>query len=383
MNIRKYLKKGRYLVFLGFIVAIALGALGCVKGLAPIGWSGGATENGTIYVGARDGTLTAVDIADSSRQKAEALKGQSQGGLFGCNAAYGEGCSGAVSHVAIYGTPAFAGDLVYIGGYNGKVYAYSTSNLAVRWVYPRDTYVKPIVGSVVTDGSQVYFGDSSGTFYALNAATGDLVWSYQTGDKIWGAPTISDGTVYIGSFDKKLYALNAADGTLKWTFEAGGSFIAPPVVKDGVLYVGAFDREFYAIDAATGQQKWSFRAGNWFWSRGVIISDVIYVPCLDGKVYELRLSDGAEVTSYDTGENIPSGLALDGTNLILASENGTVYKIDTVANKMTTLTTIDKLTVDGPVLIDNGIIYIQDSSNQLIRIDEETGAVMTPIALTS
>jgi outer membrane protein assembly factor BamB len=380
--IRKLRKTGRLLIFIGVIIAIGLGSLGCVRGLAPIGWSGGAAQNGTIYVGARDGTLTAVTLADNSRQKGEVLKAKSQSGLFGCNAAYGGGCAGASSTVAIYGTPAFAGDLVYIAGYNGKIYAYAADNLATRWVYPRDSYIDPIVGSVVTDGQQLYFGDSSGTVYALNAATGDLDWSYKTGDKIWGTAAVVDGTVYIGSFDKKLYAFNAADGTVKWTFEAGGSFIATPVVQDGVIYVGAFDRTFYAIDAATGQQKWSFRAGNWFWSPAVISGTTVYAACLDGKVYALRMSDGSQLASYDTGDSIPSGIVSTGTAVIVAGETGIIHKIDTATGQMTTLATLEKTTIDGPVLLYDGNIYIQNGSYQLVRIDATNGAV-TFISLAS
>ena len=382
METRKARKTGRLLLLIGLVLVIGLGSLGCVRGLAPIGWSGGAVDSGKIFVGARDGTLTAVSLADGSRQKGEALKGQSQGGLFGCSAVYGGGCSGASSVVAIYGTPAFANGLVYIAGYNGKVYAYNVDNLATRWVYPRDGYIEPIVGSVVTDGVLVYFGDTSGTVYALDSVTGDLVWSYQTGDKIWGTPAIVQGALYVGSFDKKFYALNASDGSVKWTFEADGSFIAAPVVSDGVVYVGAFDRKFYAIDAATGAEKWSYQAGNWFWSRPVIANGIIYAASLDGKVYALK-RDGSLVTSYDLGEPIPSAPAVSGTSVIVANNAGTVYKIDTLSNQMATLATLDKVTIDGPITVNDGIIYIQNSEYQLIRINVNDGSVMQPLSLVS
>jgi outer membrane protein assembly factor BamB len=379
---RKAWKTGRLVALVGIIIVLGLASLGCVRGLAPIGWSGGAEQNGKIFVGARDGTLTAITVDDLSRQKGEVLTGKSQGGLFGCSAVYGGGCSSGSSAVAIYGTPAFAADLVYIAGYNGRVYAYNTENLAVRWVYPRDAFLEPIVGSVVTDGARLYFGDSSGTVYALDATTGDLVWSQTTGDKVWGTAAVVDGTVYIGSFDKKLYALDAADGTVKWTFEAGGSFIATPVVRDGVVYVGAFDRSFYALDAATGTEKWSFRAGNWFWSKPVIVNDVIYAPSLDGNVYALR-PDGALLTKYDLGSPVPSAPVVFGTDVIVANDAGTVYKIDTAAKQLTTLATLEETTIDGPVLLYDGIIYIQNSKYELVRIDASSGAQLTAVPLVS
>ena len=87
------------------------------------------------------------------------------------------------------------------------------------------------------------------------------------------------------------------------------------------------------------------------------------------------MSDGSLITSYDTKDTIPSGTALDGTSLIVAGESGAIHKIDTVTGQMTTLTTLDKATIDGPVLIYDGNIYIQETSNQLAKVDATTGAV--------
>ncbi len=44
--------------------------------------------------------------------------------------------------------------------------------------------------------------------YALDATTGDVRWSYRTGNEIFSSPVVSGNIVYIGSEDGKLYALN-------------------------------------------------------------------------------------------------------------------------------------------------------------------------------
>ena len=52
--------------------------------------------------------------------------------------------------------------------------------------------------------------------YALEAATGKLLWKYETGDKILGAPNWmkspeGDATwVLVGSYDNKLHCVDAA-----------------------------------------------------------------------------------------------------------------------------------------------------------------------------
>ena len=129
---------GRISLLLVMLVVSGLAISGCVKGLQPIGWSGGVVSDGTLFVGSKEGRLVAINTEDESRQWSEPLKATGQtGGFFGCEPAYGGGCGSGVAGVAIYGTPAVAGDLVYIGGYNGKVYAFTSNTLSIRWVYPR------------------------------------------------------------------------------------------------------------------------------------------------------------------------------------------------------------------------------------------------------
>jgi len=130
------------------VLAVSLVGLGCVKGLMPIGWSGGAVSDGTLFVGSKEGRLVAINLDDESRLWAESLRPVSQPGFLGCSPVMGGGCGGAAG-VAIYGTPVIYGELVYIAGYNGKIYAYNTEGLALRWVYPRESNLEPFVGGLV------------------------------------------------------------------------------------------------------------------------------------------------------------------------------------------------------------------------------------------
>ncbi|MFC1982067.1 PQQ-binding-like beta-propeller repeat protein, partial [Chloroflexota bacterium] len=180
----------------------------------------------------------------------------------------GFGCAPASTAVAIYGSPAVAEDegLVYIGGYNGKIYAFTPGRDEPRWVYPRERSLDgTVVGGLVVAQGRVYFGSSDGKVYALDANDGFKEWEFENGDKIWSTPVIDGDTLFIGSFDNKLYALNTADGSKKWEYETEGAIVATPVVHNNTVYIGSFDRYLYAIDATDGSLKWKFLAGNWFW----------------------------------------------------------------------------------------------------------------------
>jgi outer membrane protein assembly factor BamB len=370
------------------ILIIGIIGFSCVEGLRTVGWSGGGVSDSTLYVGTSEGRLVSVDLTDDSRHWAEKLAASSSGGgLFGCIPA-GGGCAGA-SGVAIYGTPSFSDELVYIAGYNGKIYAY-TKDLVTRWVYPREGYFEPIVGGVVVSEGKVFFGCSDGFVYALDAETGDFLWSFSTEgengkrEKIWSTPVVSDGTLYIGSFDKKVYAVNTADGIKKWEYLTGGIVTATPLVADGSVYVGSHDRYFYALNAGDGTPRWTYEAGNWFWAKPVIYEGKIYAGCLDGKVYVFGAATGNNLNTFELGGPLAAEPVIFEDNVIFCTREGTLYSINATQNTLRQLAVLseDDLKVNGPLAIDDGIVYIHTPDLLLRQVNAETGAILNTISLS-
>src|SRR5215471_2403450 len=118
------------------------------------------------------------------------------------------------------------------------------------------------------DESTVY-SVAGATLYALNATTGQILWTYALSNSslgIYGEPNIaSDGTIYFGSWDTYVYALTSA-GTLKWKFQTDGSIapLASPSLSpdEKRIYVGTGDPNsspggsIYAINS-NGTLAWS------------------------------------------------------------------------------------------------------------------------------
>jgi outer membrane protein assembly factor BamB len=384
----------RVAFLLALIIALGLVAFGCVSGLASIGWSGGTVSNGILYVGSQEGRLVAINLSDDSRLLSEAFVPVSQPGLFGCSAStgVGGGCSAGASVVPVYGTPVVSENLAYMAGYNGKVYAYNTTNLAVRWVYPREGNMSSIVGGVVVAQDKVFFGCSDGKVYALDAALGDYLWdSAATGDKIWGTPAVDGDTLYIGSFDKNLYAIDIKTGQAKWEqpFKTQGSIFATPLVDNGIVYIGSFDRHLYAVDTSTGKQIWQFpndedenKPGNWFWSQPVVWNGIIYAGCLDGSVYALNTDTGVEVARFDLGNAVSSQPVIVDSSVIFVNRKGVVYSINTGTSGIRQLADLEK-TINGPLATNGEIVYIHTEENILQRINVVTGALLSPVSLNS
>ena len=57
----------------------------------------------------------------------------------------------------------------------------------------------------VADGV-VYVGSYDGKVYALDAMTGAFIWSYATGGMVVSSPAVANNVVYVGSYNHVLYA---------------------------------------------------------------------------------------------------------------------------------------------------------------------------------
>jgi len=366
------------------LLVIAGGSGGCVSGMTPVGWSGAAVSDNTCFLGSGEGRLVTVNLVDEQRQWSDAMSTPS-GGFFSFLPSLG-GCSRAAA-VAVYGTPAISGDLVYLGAYNGKVYAYDKNNLRLQWTYPpgKDDYLEPIIGGVTVADGRVFFGvsdENSDVYnvYALDALNGNELWKYKTGGKVWSTPAINGDTLYIGSFDHYLYALNTADGSLRWRFATEGAISASPLYAGGTVYIGSFDQYLYAVDAASGGERWKFKGENWFWAKPVKVGDAIYAGCLDGNVYVLGADDGREITRFDLGGAVSSSPVISGDAVIFASQAGEVFRVDTADNALTLLASIGA-EVSGPLCEYDGIVYLHTADLKLHRVKVATGAVLYPISL--
>ncbi len=367
------------------LVVASLAVAGCAgargRGIAQ-GWAGGIVTGETVIVGSRQGMVLALDKTEGTQlgdPVALVAELPSSGFGFGC-------ASGGSRAVAVYASPIIGGDLVYVAGYDGKVYAFVFDGGELRgeprWVYPRQTGIgAPIIGGLVLDNGTIYLGASDGNVYALDAADGFKVWEASIPDMIWSAPAVEGRTLYISSFDKKLHALNVADGSEKWAFETEGAITATPVVAEGRVYIGSFDRRFYAVDAATGQEVWRFPTDDedegapksWFWAEPIFHNGVVYVPNLDGKVYALDAATGARVAEFDLGGAISSSPVLVGSQIIVATQDGTIYALDTASSRQREISVLEE-TVRAPLFAGDGAVYVHTYLDNLYRIDTDTGA---------
>ncbi len=68
--------------------------------------------------------------------------------------------------------------------------------------------------------------------------SGELLWSYATGDSVETTPTVVDGVVTFGSREDHVFVLDAASGKELWRFHVKQSVTSSPTVADEVVNFG-------------------------------------------------------------------------------------------------------------------------------------------------
>lgn len=150
-------------------------------------------------------------------------------------------------------------DLVGAGQKSGQYWALNPDTGAVVWVTqagPGGTAGGLQWGSAV-DGNRVYTANSnsnfvpwptpsgatSGVWNGLNAATGQVLWETRPpdGGSTSGPVTTANGLVFGCSLDPQghMYALDAASGAILWSFASGGSCLSGAAISNGMLYWGS------------------------------------------------------------------------------------------------------------------------------------------------
>jgi len=175
--------------------------------------------------------------------------------------------------------------LTYSGSYNSQRYSRlkqinrdNVGQLKVEWQRQFVTSIDRVETSPIVRGSMMYVTEPPNRVHALDAASGQLIWTYShdlparlllcCGPENRGV-AILGSRIFVGTLDAHLIALDADTGKVLWDVQVadyakGFSITGAPLVIDDMVVTGVAGAEYGtrgfvdAYDAASGKRRWRF-----------------------------------------------------------------------------------------------------------------------------
>ena len=270
--------------------------------------------------------------------------------------------------------PSVAYGALYVGSYDGSVYALDLETGCARWRFQASGEVRTgVVIAEQGDGEPplAVFGDLVAKLYAVNALTGEEVWSLRADEHpsatMTGTPAVFDGTVYAPvsslevipaadpayeccTFRGSLLAVELGSGATVWRHytipevpsevsrtSAGTRVLAPsgapswtsPAIdrKRNLVYIGTGENysspadgnsdAILAIDRKTGERVWQRQSTSGdAWNVACMMADNPNCPEEDGPDFD----HGSSMILIE----LPNGSDV----LTVGHKNGTIFGLD-------------------------------------------------------
>ncbi|MCW4000117.1 MAG: PQQ-binding-like beta-propeller repeat protein [Candidatus Bathyarchaeota archaeon] len=256
-----------------------------------------AVVDGIVYVGSLDGYLYALN-ADSGDI---VWKYNTDGFILS---------SPAVSDGAVYFTSEAPG--------TGVLFKLDAAVGSMIWALPipyehQFTGGTEMMGSPSVAGGMVFVPADLRTYYGVNAETGEVAWTFTEPDAaefIVSCPLYVDGDLYIIN-KYSITTLDAATGDIEWSFFTGDELYTSLSYAAGKIYLMTSQRHMFILDAAdkgTKLDNYTLPSGSW--SSPSLYDGKIYIGNHDWNVYCLAENSTAAAPQNNFDLQIDPALAI-------------------------------------------------------------------------
>ena len=309
----------------------------------------------------------------------------------------------SLSYVLPKSQPSLDKDTLYVGTDNQLFLALNQVDGSIKWQY-RVGYPskkKSVFSSPVIAGKLVIFGAYDGNVYALDKATGQVVWVSFEADWVGSSPAVAPdlGLVFIGlefGLWRKhggIAALDIATGKTVWLDRSHQALThASPtyIAESAQVVIGSNEGKVRLYDAEKGDLLWTFTTfggadyselsdsgfGSGEIKQGIAyykINDYLIFGATDGFLYVLNRQNGHLVFHYKCGFAVWATPYLEGSRVYFTSLDKRLRCLE-----LNTLTIIWEKEIDGtrifssPTIIE-GRLYVGTNAGRLHELDPNTG----------
>ena len=261
-----------------------------------------------------------------------------------------------------------------------------------------------IGGGLALEDDRVIVSSGFGRVVALNAHTGDEIWTRDMDAPMTGAPTIKDGRIFVTSNNNEVFALALSDGTVEWSDQAIAEPArvlgspSPAAVED-IVVVPYSSGEVIAYLASNGRRLWNdalsrpgrftpISAINDIASRPVLAGGLVIVANQSGVTAAIDGRSGARIWAQSVGSTQAPALA--GEYLFISSRDALLVAMNAGTGQVYWTTQMPRwrdeddqkgrLSYAGPILASGRIVTIS-SEGEVLAFDPQTGTQLDSLDL--
>lgn len=278
------------------------------QGAGPFGQP--RVDGDTVYVGSTDGRLYAVAIPTGK----ERWRYQTDEDLTT--------------------RPAVAHGLVFVASQQDTLYALDAATGAWKWHHRAEAKATggfTIYGAAaaIAGGDVVYVSHSDGLAAAIDAKAGAAMWKKQlavTGDHLdVDGLALDAGRLYAACYSGSVVAVNARTGEIVWTAAAPGA--SRVAVAEG-LVVAVTASTIDAFSIADGSRAWSVPMRGSPETDPVPAGRWMLVPTGEQGLLWLETASGRVLRVFDPGTGVSASPAILGRRVYVLSNGGDLYALD-------------------------------------------------------
>ncbi len=274
--------------------------------------------------------------------------------------------------------PVAANGKLFVAESRGELYALDGATGAVVW--QRDfkrcsagspAYADGVVYHAFMHGRCRRVAGARGLIVAVDATTGALRWKAET-QVVESSILHVAGRLYFGGWDGRIVALDAVDGRQVWSFRADSGITSSVAYHDGVVFVGSDKGRFYALDAVTGRLIWrnssfsSFGSREYFYATPAVAYGRVYAPNTDGYVYSFGEKTGKLRWARRAGTYVYSAPAIWRRTVYVGTYDGYLVALDAATGDIKWRRQAPAA-IHGAATIIDGVVYystIEGSGNK-------------------
>ncbi len=217
-------------------------------------------------------------------------------------------------------SPIIVNNRLLVSSTEGKLEAYALEDGQVDWAFEPEQQLAAAVS--YADG-RLYQPVDRGRLCVLSVEDARELYQVDFDGPVV-SPVAAGERIFVADMLGRVYALEPASGAILWQQDIGAPIWTTPVVAHGRVFIGHSGGGVVALETAGGRQLWRYSTGEVVKGSPLAVGEFVIVGTMTGRVLVLKADDGTLVDAAELEGAIAFGPVTDGRRVYVATQSGEI-----------------------------------------------------------